>query len=210
MWTRTDEYLTRTVADDAADFDFIRQAQADGGLPDIAVSPNEGKFLYLLARIGNVRRALEVGTLGGYSTAWLAKAVGADGLVVSLESEREHADVAAASLRTAGLADRVEVLVGAALETLPTVTGPFDLVFLDADKANNPNYLEWSLRLTKPGAIIVVDNVVRRIEEESPDGDGTRRTLEILGSDPRLDATALQTVGVKGWDGFAVAVVRGT
>ncbi|MFT4201689.1 O-methyltransferase [Gordonia sp. (in: high G+C Gram-positive bacteria)] len=208
-WTQTDEYLTRTVAGDAVGLDAIRAAQDAGGLPDIAVSPNQGKLLYLFARIAGARRVLEVGTLGGYSTAWLARAVGADGLVVSLESEQKHADVAAASLAKAGLDDRVEIRVGPALETLPKVTGPFDLVFLDADKSHNPDYLEWALTLTEPGAVIVVDNVVRRIDEEGPDGDGTRRALEMLGSDPRLDATAIQTVGVKGWDGFAVALVRG-
>ncbi|MFT3900602.1 MAG: O-methyltransferase [Gordonia sp. (in: high G+C Gram-positive bacteria)] len=207
-WTQTDEYLTTTVARDAAGLEMIRAAQAQGGLPDIAVSPNEGKLLYLMASMAGARRVLEVGTLGGYSTAWLARAVGADGLVVSLESEQKHADVAAASLAKAGLDDRVEIRVGPALETLPKVTGPFDLVFLDADKAHNPDYLEWALELTEPGAVIVVDNVVRRITEDGPDGDGTRRALELLGSDPRLDATAIQTVGVKGWDGFAVAVRR--
>ncbi|QKT07865.1 O-methyltransferase [Gordonia sp. X0973] len=207
-WARTDDYLERTVADDATGFDFIRRAQADAGLPDIAVSPTQGKFLYLLARIARARRILEIGTLGGYSTAWLAKAVGADGLVVTLEYERAHAEVAGASLAKAGLIDRVDIRVGAALDLLDSVTGPFDLVFIDADKANNPNYLTQALRLTGPGAVIVVDNVVRRIDEDGPDADGTRRALEMLGSDPRLDATALQTVGVKGWDGFAVAVVK--
>lgn len=207
-WAQTDEYLTRTVADDAADFDFIRAAQAAGGLPDIAVSPTEGKFLYLLARIAGARRVLEIGTLAGYSTAWLAKAVGGDGLVVTLEYEQTHADVAAASLRRAGLDARVEIVVGSALDTLPSLSGPFDLVFIDADKSNNPAYLEWALRLGRPGTVIVVDNVVRRIDDQDPDGEGTRGALEMLGSDPRLDATAIQTVGIKGWDGFAVALVR--
>jgi len=207
-WTRTDEYLTRTVADDAADFDFIRTAQSQGGLPDIAVSPNEGKFLYLLTQIAGARRVLEIGTLAGYSTAWLAKAVGGDGLVVTLEHEQTHADVATASLQRAGLDARVEVLVGAALDTLPTLSGPFDLVFIDADKSNNPAYLEWALRLGRAGTVIVVDNVVRRIGEDGPDGDGTRGALEMLGRDPRLDATAIQTVGIKGWDGFALARIR--
>lgn len=207
-WTLTDDYLTRTVADDAADFDYIRTAQREGGLPDIAVSPNEGKLLYLLASIAGARRVLEIGTLAGYSTAWLAKAVGGDGLVVTLEYEQAHADVATASLGRAGLADRVEVVVGAALDTLPTVSGPFDLVFIDADKSNNPAYVEWALRLGRPGTVIVVDNVVRRIGEDGPDGDGTRGALEMLGSDPRLEATAIQTVGVKGWDGFALARIR--
>lgn len=207
-WIKIDDYLERTVATDAAELNHIRQAQEDGGLPDIAVSATQGKFLYLLATIAKVRRVLEIGTLGGYSTAWLAKAVGPEGAVVTLEFDPKHAAVAQASLGEAGLGDRVQVLVGAALESLPAVEGPFDLVFIDADKSNNPGYLDWALRLTEPGAVIVVDNVIRWIGEEGPNAEGTRAALERLGSDPRLDATALQTVGVKGWDGLAIAVVR--
>lgn len=207
-WIKIDDYLERTVATDAAELNHIRQAQEDGGLPDIAVSATQGKFLYLLATIAKARRVLEIGTLGGYSTAWLAKAVGPEGAVVTLEFDPKHATVAQASLGEAGLGDRVQVLVGAALESLPAVEGPFDLVFIDADKSNNPGYLDWALRLTEPGAVIVVDNVIRWIGEEGPNAEGTRAALERLGSDPRLDATALQTVGVKGWDGLAIAVVR--
>lgn len=207
-WIKIDDYLERTVATDAAELNHIRQAQEDGGLPDIAVSATQGKFLYLLATIAKARRVLEIGTLGGYSTAWLAKAVGHEGAVVTLEFDPKHAAVAQASLVEAGLGDRVQVLVGAALESLPAVEGPFDLVFIDADKSNNPSYLDWALRLTEPGAVIVVDNVIRWIAEEGPNAEGTRAALERLGSDPRLDATALQTVGVKGWDGLAIAVVR--
>lgn len=207
-WIKIDDYLERTVATDAAELNHIRQAQEDGGLPDIAVSATQGKFLYLLATIVKARRVLEIGTLGGYSTAWLAKAVGPEGTVVTLEFDPKHAAVAQASLVEAGLGDRVQVLVGAALESLPAVEGPFDLVFIDADKSNNPGYLDWALRLTEPGAVIVVDNVIRWIGEEGPNAEGTRVALERLGSDPRLDATALQTVGVKGWDGLAIAVVR--
>lgn len=207
-WIKIDDYLERTVATYAAELNHIRQAQEDGGLPDIAVSATQGKFLYLLATIAKARRVLEIGTLGGYSTAWLAKAVGPEGTVVTLEFDPKHAAVAQASLVEAGLGDRVQVLVGAALESLPAVEGPFDLVFIDADKSNNPGYLDWALRLTEPGAVIVVDNVIRWIGEEGPNAEGTRAALERLGSDPRLDATALQTVGVKGWDGLAIAVVR--
>ncbi|CPY98402.1 Probable O-methyltransferase [Mycobacteroides abscessus] len=207
-WIEIDDYLERTVATDAAELNHIRQAQEDGGLPDIAVSATQGKFLYLLATIAKARRVLEIGTLGGYSTAWLAKAVGPEGAVVTLEFDPKHAAVAQASLVEAGLGDRVQVVVGAALESLPAVEGPFDLVFIDADKSNNPGYLDWALRLTEPGAVIVVDNVIRWIAEEGPNAEGTRAALERLGSDPRLDATALQTVGVKGWDGLAIAVGR--
>ncbi|KXO97710.1 O-methyltransferase [Tsukamurella pseudospumae] len=208
LWAQTDDYLERTVAPDAAAFAPIRDAQAAGGLPDIAVSPTQGKFLYLLASIARTERVLEIGTLGGYSTAWLARAVGPEGTVVTLEYSPEHASVARASLDAAGLGERVEIRVGAALDALPFVEGPFGLVFIDADKANNRAYLDWALRLSVPGTVIVVDNVIRRISEEGPDADGTRGALERLGSDPRLDATALQTVGVKGWDGLAIALVR--
>ncbi|BAY00009.1 putative O-methyltransferase [Mycobacteroides stephanolepidis] len=128
--------------------------------------------------------------------------------MVTLEFEPKHASVAQASLQRAGLGERVEVLVGPALDSLPSVQGPFDLVFIDADKSNNPGYLDWALRITKPGAVILVDNVIRWISDEGPNAEGTRQALEWLGSDPRLDATALPTVDVKGWDGLAIAVVR--
>ncbi|BDD84849.1 putative O-methyltransferase [Tsukamurella pulmonis] len=207
-WAETDDYLERTVAVDAAEFEPIRVAQAEGGLPDIAVSATQGKFLYLLASIARADRVLEIGTLGGYSTAWLARAVGPEGSVVTLEHSPEHAEVARASLDAAGLGDRVEIRVGAALDTLPFVDGPFGLVFIDADKANNRAYLDWALRLSVPGTVIVLDNVVRRLHDETADGEGIRSALERLGTDPRLDSTALQTVGIKGWDGLAIAVVR--
>lgn len=208
LWAGVDDYLERTVAVDAAAFEPIRAAQAEGGLPDIAVSATQGKFLYLLASIARADRVLEIGTLGGYSTAWLARAVGPSGSVVTLEFAPEHAAVARASLDAAGIGDRVEIKVGAALDALPFLEGPFDLVFIDADKANNRAYLDWALRLSIPGTVIVLDNVVRRLHDEGPDADGIRGALERLGSDPRLDSTALQTVGIKGWDGLAIAVVR--
>ncbi|MET9326123.1 O-methyltransferase [Tsukamurella sp. NPDC003166] len=208
LWAQTDDYLERSVAPDAAAFAPIRDAQAAGGLPDIAVSPTQGKFLYLLASIARAERVLEIGTLGGYSTAWLARAVGPEGTVLTLEYSPEHAAVARASLAAAGLGERVDIRVGAALDSLPFIDGPFGLVFIDADKANNRAYLDWALRLSAPGTVIVLDNVVRRLQDEGPDADGIRGALERLGSDPRLDATALQTVGIKGWDGLAMAVVR--
>ncbi|CAM3876820.1 O-methyltransferase [Tsukamurella ocularis] len=207
-WAETDDYLERTVAVDAAEFEALRTAQAEGGLPDIAVSPTQGKFLYLLATIARADRILEIGTLGGYSTAWLARAVGPEGSVVTLEFSPEHAAVARAGLDAAGLGERVEIKVGAALDNLPFLDGPFGFVFIDADKANNRAYLDWALRLSVPGTVIVIDNVVRRLDDEGPDADGIRGALERLGTDPRLDATALQTVGIKGWDGLAIAVVR--
>jgi len=183
------------------------------GLPPIAVSVQQGKFLNLLATAARATRILEIGTLGGYSTIWLARAVGPAGSVVTLEYEPKHAEVARGNLDRAGVGDRVRILVGAALETLPTLTGePFDLVFIDADKENNVGYLNWAVQLCRPGSVIVVDNVIREgaiLEVRSDDATarGSRDVLELMGKHPRLGAAALQTVGAKGWDGFALAVV---
>lgn len=188
-------------------------ASDEAGLPPIAVSVQQGKFLNLLATAARARRILEIGTLGGYSTIWLARAVGATGSVVTLEYEPKHAEVARANLDRAGVGDRVQILVGAALETLPTLTGdPFDLVFIDADKENNVGYLNWAVQLSRPGSVIVVDNVIREgaiLEPRSDDATarGSRDVLELMGKHPRLRAAALQTVGAKGWDGFALAIV---
>lgn len=188
-------------------------ASAKARLPQISVSAQQGKFLCLLASAMQANRVLELGTLGGYSTIWLARGVGPRGRVVTLEFDPQRAEVARANLECAGLGERVEVVVGAALDTLPKVTGgPFDLVFIDADKENNAAYLEWAIKLGHPGTVIVVDNVIRggRVLTESDDVRvaATRGTLQALGEHPRLDAAALQTVGGKGWDGFAMAVVR--
>ncbi|MEU2503583.1 O-methyltransferase [Streptomyces sp. NPDC007863] len=200
-----DEALTAALADSAA-----------AGLPEIAVAPNQGKFLNLLARVQGARRILEIGTLGGYSTIWLARALPADGRLISLEYDPRHAEVARANLARAGLADRVEVRTGAALDTLPLLekeaAGPFDLVFVDADKANNPHYVAWALKLSRPGTLIVVDNVVRAGRVAVPDPSdpaitGTRAMFELVANEPRLDATALQTVGTKGHDGLLIARV---
>ena len=189
------------------------EASDAAGLPRIAVSAQQGKFLSLLAGAIKARRILEIGTLGGFSTIWLARGAGPDGRVLTLEYEPTHAEVARANIDRAGVGDRVEVVVGPALETLPTVTdGPFDLVFIDADKENNVGYLEWAIRLTHPGSVIVVDNVIRDGAILSPDPDdvarATRRTLEIMGERPELDTAVLQTVGAKHWDGFALALVK--
>lgn len=207
-----DELLDHAVGGDDPDSAAALQTSADGGLPAIAVSTQQGRFLNLLATAIGAKRILEIGTLGGYSTIWLARAVGADGRVVTCEYEPHHAEVARANLDRAGLGDRVQILVGAALQTLPQVTGaPFDLFFIDADKINNANYVDWAIRLSRPGSVIVVDNVIRDGGILAPQGDdtrGARRVLELLGEHPRLDAAALQTVGAKGWDGFALAVVK--
>ncbi len=209
-----DEFLDTTVLDDDPALTAALEASDAAGLPKIAVSAQQGKFLSLLAGAVGARRILEIGTLGGFSTIWLARGAGPDGRVVTLEYEAKHAEVARANLDRAGVGDRVEILVGAALDSLPKVTGgPFDLVFIDADKENNPGYLEWAVKLTRPGSVVIVDNVIREGSVLSPEpGDevvrGTRRALEIMGEHPQLDTAVLQTVGAKHWDGFAIAVVR--
>jgi predicted O-methyltransferase YrrM len=194
----------------------LDQALADSdaaGLPQIAVAPNQGRMLKLLAQMAGARRILEIGALGGYSTIWLARALPPDGRLVSLESVPKHAEVARANLARAGLADRAEVRVGRALDLLPTLEGPFDFTFIDADKPSNPDYFAWALRLSRPGSVIVVDNVVRAGGVADSHGDpsvqGTRRMFEAIAAEPRVEATAVQTVGSKGWDGFCLIRVNG-
>jgi predicted O-methyltransferase YrrM len=195
-----------------ADLRAARASAEAAGMPTIEVSAQYGRLLTLLARISRTRRVLEIGTLAGYSTICLARGVGAEGRVVSLEFEPRHAEVARANLQRAGVADRVEVIVGAALDTLPTLPGPFDMFFIDADKENNSAYLEAAIGLAAPGALIVVDNITRngRVLNPAPEdqqGTAVRAMLALMGTHPRLEAAAIQTVGAKGWDGFAVAVV---
>ena len=209
-----DAFLDSTlVGEDPALSAALRDSDA-AGLPQIAVSFQQGKFLSLLAGAIQARRILEIGTLGGFSTIWLARGAGPQGRVVTLEYEPKHAEVARANLERAGVGDRVEIKVGAALDTLPTVTdGPFDLVFIDADKDNYVAYLEWAIRLARPGAIIVADNVIRdgrvlTATSEDAAAYAVQQTLRMMGEDPRLDAAAIQTVGAKHWDGFAFATVR--
>ncbi|MDO3640291.1 O-methyltransferase [Mycolicibacterium sp. KC 300] len=191
-----------------------RESASAANMPAIEVSAQHGALLRLLTAISGAHRVLEIGTLAGYSTINLARGVGAGGHVVTLEFEPAHAEVARANLARAGVADRVEVIVGAALDTLPTLAGgdPFDLVFIDADKENNVAYVEWAVQLGHPGSVIVVDNVTRmgRVLDPAPDdrqARAVRDMLEMIGDHPRLDAAAIQTVGTKNWDGFAVAVV---
>ncbi|MFF9341763.1 MULTISPECIES: O-methyltransferase [unclassified Streptomyces] len=216
QWNDVDQYVTDLLvpADEALTAALADSAAA--GLPEIAVAPNQGKFLHLLARTQGARRILEIGTLGGYSTIWLARALPADGRLITLEHDPRHAGVARGNLARAGLADRVEVRTGPALDTLPLLeeegAGPFDLVFVDADKANNPHYVTWALKLSRPGTLIVVDNVVRggRVATEDPSDPaitGTRAMFDLVAREPRLDATALQTVGTKGHDGLLIARV---
>ena len=209
-----DAFLDSTVVGDDPALTAALQASDAAGLPSIAVSAQQGKFLSLLAAAVQARQVLEIGTLGGFSTIWLARGAGPEGRVVTLEYEPKHAEVARANVERAGLADRVEVLVGAALETLPTLSGgPYDLIFIDADKENYPSYLDWAVRLARPGSVIVADNVIREGRVLDPDSDdarvrATRQTLQLMGEHPRLDTAVLQTVGAKHWDGFAFALVR--
>jgi len=216
-WNRVDDYLGEKLlgSDDA--LESALAASDEAGLPAIAVSPPQGRLLELIARSIGARKVLEIGTLGGYSTICLGRAVGPDGRVISLEYEPRHAEVARGSIAAAGLAEVVQVRVGRALDLLPGVLadgiGPFDLVFVDADKASNADYVDWSIRLARPGTVIIVDNVVRdgRVADpsnNSADVRGTRRMFDLLEGNDRLDATAIQTVGSKGYDGFVYAVVR--
>jgi predicted O-methyltransferase YrrM len=216
LWTRVDGYIERHLVPHDAAIAAAIAASSAAGLPAIAVSAAQGKLLYLLARLAQATRILEIGTLGGCSAIWLARALAPGGKLITLEVDPLHAEVARGNLARAGLGPFVEVRVGAALETLPALererAGPFDLVFIDADKASNPAYIEWAVRLGRPGTLIVVDNVVRDgtiLDGASTDAAvrGTRRAYELVGSHPRLAATAIQTVGVKGHDGFLMALV---
>ncbi len=216
-WTAVDGYIAGKLIGADPVLDAALAANAAGGLPAIDVSAAQGRMLELLARMTGARRILEVGTLGGYSTICLARALPGDGQLVTLELDPHHAEVARANLERAGLGGRCEVRVGPAAETLWAMIavgeGPFDLVFIDADKPGNVAYLEAALELARPGSVIVVDNVVRGgrvLEADSTDRSvvGTRALFDAVAAEPRLDATAIQTVGDKGWDGFLLAVVK--
>ncbi|EHR50064.1 putative O-methyltransferase [Saccharomonospora marina XMU15] len=215
-WTAVDDYFnTHLLRPDPA-LDAAVQASAEAGLPAIAVAPNQGKLLYLLARMSRARSVLEIGTLGGYSTIWLGRALPSDGKLVTLEIDEHHARVARENIERAGLAQQVDIRVGRALDTLPTLRddSPFDLVFIDADKPNLAEYFRWAVQLSRPGTVIVVDNVVRGGEVAQADSDdpavrGVRHLTELLSTEPRVEATALQTVGAKGYDGLAIALVTG-
>lgn len=218
QWDAVDGYITGLLVGDDPALEAALAASDAAGLPRIAVAPNQGKMLNLLARMNGARSILEIGTLGGYSTIWLARALPEDGRMITLEYEEKHARVARENLARAGLAGKVEVRVGPALDSLAVLdhqgAGPFDLVFVDADKPNNPGYLTWALKLTRPGSVIVVDNVVRdgRVVDATstdPSVVGTRTMAEMLAAEPTVTATMVQTVGSKGYDGFALALVTG-
>ncbi|SMB34678.1 putative O-methyltransferase [Serratia proteamaculans] len=214
-WAQVDAYIVdKLITQDEA---LLQTLTANGlaGLPEHDVAPNQGKLLHLFARMVNARRILEIGTLGGYSTIWLARALPPEGSLVTLEADADHADVARINIARAGLSEQVELRVGPALTSLPQLPpdAPFDLIFIDADKPNNPEYLRWALALSRPGTVIIGDNVVRdgAVTDATSTDDrvqGVRRFFDMMANEPRLSATALQTVGSKGWDGFSIAIVN--
>jgi predicted O-methyltransferase YrrM len=217
-WTAVDAYFAEALLPPDPILDDALQANAAAGLPAHDVSPLQGQFLALLTQAVGARQVLEIGTLGGYSTIWFARAVGPEGRVVTLELDADRARVAAANLARAGVAGRVSSRTGRATDTLAALaaegSGPFDLVFIDADKPTNPEYLAWALRLARPGTLIIGDNVVRDgavADAASTDANvvGVRSFIELLSNEPRVRATALQTVGAKGYDGFVLALVQG-
>ncbi len=216
QWSAVDAFFADRLAPLDDVLEAVLAANAEAGLPPHDVSPLQARFLELMVRISGATRVLEIGTLGAYSTIWMARALPSGGRIVTLEADPRHAEVALANIKRAGVADRVDLRLGSALETLSVSyeegIGPFDLVFIDADKPSNPDYLAWSLRLTRPGSVVIGDNVVRDgavIDAASTDPRvlGVRRFTDLIADEPRLIATALQTVGSKGWDGFAMALV---
>jgi predicted O-methyltransferase YrrM len=217
LWSDVDRYFAETLLQPDPVLDAALDNSAAAGLPAIHVTPNQGRLLGLLVQLRGARNILEIGTLGGYSTIWMARALPADGRLVTLEFNPKHAEVARLNIRRAELETRVSIRIGAALELLPQLEAeglaPFDVIFIDADKKNNPEYFQWAVKLGRSGSLIIVDNVVRDggvLDAKSKDDDilGTRRVLEAMGREPRVNATAFQTVGSKGWDGFAMAVVK--
>ncbi len=215
MWGAVDDFFDAGLGLSDPELDAAREASAAAGLPDISVSPAMGRMLQFFARLTGARNILEIGTLGGYSTIWLARALPDGGRLVSLELDPEHARVARDNVAKAGLGDVVDVRVGPALETLPRLAaeGPFDLAFIDADKVNNPHYFRHALEMARPGSVIIVDNVVREgkvadANAHDPSVEGVRRLTELVAADPRVTATAIQTVGLKGHDGFMIAMVN--
>jgi predicted O-methyltransferase YrrM len=216
QWTAVDRYLGGLLSPDDAALTAAVKASEAAGLPAIQVTPNQGKLLHILARAIAARSVLEIGTLGGYSTIWLARALPADGHLVTIEADAKRAEVARANIAAAAPAVTVDLRVGKALDVLPQIAansrGPFDLVFIDADKENTPDYFAWALKLTRRGGLIIVDNVVREgtvvdANSDDPQVKGMRRFCEMAAAEPGVSATAIQTVGAKGYDGFAIALV---
>jgi len=217
QWTAVDRYIADLFIPSDPALDAALADSDTAGLPAINVSPVQGKLLHLLVRLRGARNILEIGTLGGYSAIWLARALPAGGRLITLEANPKHAEVARANISRAGLAQVVELRLGKALDTLPQLAqenrGPFDLIFIDADKPGYPDYLPWALKLSRPGSLIIADNVVRKggladSANADPNVQGVRRFCELLAGEPKVSATILQSVGSKGYDGFAVALVE--
>jgi predicted O-methyltransferase YrrM len=215
-WTAVDRFITDHLVGPDPALDAAVDASAAAGLPPIAVTPAQGKLLYLLARALGARTILELGTLGGYSTIWLARALSDDGRLVTLEADPTYLEVARANIAGAGLSGSVEPRLGRALDILPELAAegrdPFDLIFIDADKKNSPDYFTWALKLSRPGSLIITDNVIRDgavidPASEDPSVQGGRRLHELLAAERRVSATTIQTVGSKGYDGFTLALV---
>lgn len=212
LWSKVDEYFVEKLTPNDKVLDDALKNNASRGLPNIDVSATQGKLLNLYVKMIGAKRILEVGTLGGYSSIWMARALPKGGKLITIEYEKLHAEVAKQNIEKAGLSDVIEIHVGAALDVIPTLEGPFDLVFLDADKNNNPNYLELSLKLSHPGTIIICDNVVRNgtlIDADHTDirVQGSRKFVDLVAANPHLEATGVETVGEKGWDGYVIARV---
>jgi predicted O-methyltransferase YrrM len=215
QWSAVDNYMISSLIPDDDVLSQVLENNNRAGLPEHDVAANQGQLLALFVRMTQARRVLEIGTLGAYSSIWMARALPPDGKLITLEADPTHADVARQNIRLAGLNDRIELIEGPALNSLENFgdVPPFDLIFIDADKPNNPGYLEWALHYSRPGTVIIGDNVVRDGEVINGQSDdarvlGVRRFIEMIGDNPRLTATALQTVGVKGWDGFTLAIVE--
>jgi predicted O-methyltransferase YrrM len=216
QWTEVDQYFSESLLPSDPILESALEASVAAGLPAISVSPNQGKLLQMLAQIVGARSILEIGTLGGYSTIWMARGLRAGGRLITLEVDPKHAEVAQLNVSRAGLRHVVDVRIGNAVEILPQLSaerrGPFDLIFIDADKPNIPTYFEWALKLSRPGTLIIVDNVVRDgavIDPDSsdPSVQGVRRFIQLLGAESRASGTVIQTVGIKGYDGFAIVLV---
>ena len=215
-WSTVDTYITNTLVKTDAALDSALETSEAAGLPAINVSPSHGKLLHILVRLVNARAVLELGTLGGYSSIWMARALQPGGRLITLEYDPKHAELAKANIARAGLAKVIDVRVGIALETLPKIAAetiaPFDLIFIDADKVSTPDYFTWALKLSRVGSLIVVDNVVRKGEvanarSDDPAVQGMRRFIDMAAAEPRVIATAIQTVGSKGYDGFSISLV---
>lgn len=214
QWTAVDDYVNDLLIGSDVALDAALEASTAAGLPAIAVSPPQGKLLHLLARVMGAHKILELGTLGAYSTIWMARALPADGKLITLEYDPKHAEVARGNIARAGFSSRVEIRLGRAIDTLPQLTGeaPFDLIFIDADKVGYPEYFNWALKLSRPGTLIIADNIVRKGAVADPSSEdenvqAVRHYNELLAAEPRVSATVMQTVGSKGYDGFAIALV---